>query len=548
MNRILALLLTAALMLSVSACSEAAPAVAETTEAAETQPSPDDDFTGRRFLGIEAISYDDYVMICAKKSQSPTPLIDGLYYDGIEMLYDKENRTYFATVLPSEAWDDLTITNGGDASISFLGTDKLGTSKPDAIAAGKRYKLVTYTEDEYMLANIVFTYFGVMSVTLDNNSDNKSNPIGDRDERGEMRFITCEGEMSSDTFIHIRGGSSRSFPKVSYKLSLIDENDEQNKLKLLNMRSDDDWILLAMYTDESKIRDKLSYDLWGEFAAESNAYGIHNGAQLDYIELILNGRYWGIYGLVVPCDKSQQKLDTENGEALFKIESWEVPSSEKLYGAGESPVVDSIEMKQPEPPTQQAWDCIAPLVGLIFESGNDEFADKIADTVDISNVLDYWIMVNLMSGQDNGWKNMFITYKNNSDGGQTALVCPWDCDLTWGVTWKEDAPLFWVKKTEELVFMVGAGELPNRIIGLDVGGARDMLKEKWAALRESTLDEDKLCERVDALTARVFDSGAFGRDLERWPEGGHVSDDNSYIKVFIKRRLAFLDDYIDELN
>ena len=84
---------------------------------------------------------------------------------------------------------------------------------------------------------------------------------------------------------HIRGGSSRLNPKKSYKMTLYKQNQvgsgtlRKNQVSLLNMRKDDEWLLYAIYSEDTKLRDKLSLDIWNESGAlciESKGhYGLH---------------------------------------------------------------------------------------------------------------------------------------------------------------------------------------------------------------------------------------------------------------------------------
>ena len=57
------------------------------------------------------------------------------------------------------------------------------------------------------------------------------------------------------------------FEKIGYKLKLL-ENDGTTKRKetLPGMRKDDSWQLKALYSDRSKLRDKLSTELWNNIA------------------------------------------------------------------------------------------------------------------------------------------------------------------------------------------------------------------------------------------------------------------------------------------
>ncbi|MHB1152652.1 MAG: CotH kinase family protein [Eubacteriales bacterium] len=533
-------LITVLIMGMIFSCSD------ETAVIAEEKPGAAES-EAAKIMDVEVISYVDYAKICAENEQTTVNIIENLCLNDIPVPYDSIDNSYYLTIAADDHLNKYKLTHDSrEVCIKFVEGLDLNFSLAEAAASGKSYKLFAYDSSSYLLCKIVFTYMPVM--TIDNNGivDDYNYPIASAETDAKMTLTYAGTRQESEIIINIRGGSSRAFPKVSYKMNLVSGSD-QNNLNLIGMREDDDWVLLAIYTDESKIRDRLSYDLWSAFGAKNNNYGIHNGAQIKYIELILNGRYWGLYGLVVPVDKKQQNINDKKGEILCKTESWDIPKSSELRRADSAQTVDSIVMNHPKEPNKVSWGIVADFVELIYESDDNVFMDKIADTADIGNVLDYWILVNVISGEDNAWKNMYITFKKDISG-YTALVCPWDCDLSWGVTWDGDGALFWQYKEKELTRLIGAGELPNRLILLDVNGARRKLQIRWKALRKGILSDDSLIRQVDMLTDEIKKSGTWDREIKRWPSGGHVLDDNLYIKNFIKGRMKFLDEYIEKIN
>ncbi len=64
---------------------------------------------------------------------------------------------------------------------------------------------------------------------------------------------------------NIRGNTSRTYAKKGYKLTLKKQKKNgdivEDKKSLFGLRRDDEWMLNAMYTDSSKIRDKLNADI-----------------------------------------------------------------------------------------------------------------------------------------------------------------------------------------------------------------------------------------------------------------------------------------------
>ncbi len=74
-----------------------------------------------------------------------------------------------------------------------------------------------------------------------------------------------------------------------------------------------------MYNDGTKIRDKLSIDIWNAYGADNNDFKGKLGTDLTYVEVVWDGAYYGIYGLMEPVDAKQVNLKKDNGDAFVGI-------------------------------------------------------------------------------------------------------------------------------------------------------------------------------------------------------------------------------------
>lgn len=54
--------------------------------------------------------------------------------------------------------------------------------------------------------------------------------------------------------IKVRGKTSAGYPKKSYSIEFVDSTNIETDVQLIEMRSDDDWILDAMYIDQARMR------------------------------------------------------------------------------------------------------------------------------------------------------------------------------------------------------------------------------------------------------------------------------------------------------
>ena len=61
--------------------------------------------------------------------------------------------------------------------------------------------------------------------------------------------------------INIRGRASLRYPKHSYTLKILAEDDDAAKVSILGMPPESDWILYAPYPDKTLMRDVLAYEM-----------------------------------------------------------------------------------------------------------------------------------------------------------------------------------------------------------------------------------------------------------------------------------------------
>ncbi len=97
-----------------------------------------------------------------------------------------------------------------------------------------------------------------------------------------------------------RGNTTWSHPKKPYKMKLDEKTD------IFGFGANKHWVLLANYTDEAHMRNKLAYDLSGEMGMPY--------MQSVHVDLILNGEYKGTYQF---CE--QVKIS----KARVNIHDWE---------------------------------------------------------------------------------------------------------------------------------------------------------------------------------------------------------------------------------
>ena len=101
--------------------------------------------------------------------------------------------------------------------------------------------------------------------------------------------------------IKLRGNSSLFFEQKRFTFETKTEDGKDLDAELLGMPADNDWVLLAPYNDISMMRDPFAFDLWREMG--------HWAPRNRYCEVVMNGRYIGVYILCEKIKRGENRLD-----------------------------------------------------------------------------------------------------------------------------------------------------------------------------------------------------------------------------------------------
>jgi hypothetical protein len=481
-------------------------------------------------------------------------ILQNLMFNGETLPYDTESSTFYLPLsMEDENWEYGTFTSG-DEGVSILFKDDFNNiNKKDAIAGNESFEFIAFTNKDYKLYNIVFSGLSIMNITV-----NEGNMEDSAQINMSLYSATTKSEWVKHSManIRVRGFTSAVFPKKGYKLELTKFDDSgntvNNNMSLLNMRKDNDWILYAMYNDDTKVRDKLSIDIWNAFGARDNPFSCNFGTTLEYVELVVNGEYYGIYGLMEPVDA--KKLDiTKSSEAsgqeyIYKKTDPGFLTLDEFVEDSDTITRGGFELKGTSKYgdiSLQSWQPLMNLISVYTIEDDDKFAKAVVETIDINSVTNAWLFLQIVSGLDNKAKNMYYISKITSSGSRIYFV-PWDLDLTWGNVSKDTNNLHTAFERE----MIPEGvnwETGDRVISANVDHSVELVKEKWNVLRKTILTNESLTNRIEELENRVVNSGAMARETKRWPDGGHTTDYNDIIQ-YATDKMDYLDSFFATLG
>ena len=463
--------------------------------------------------------------------------------------FDVQRKTFYISLdMEEETWESLDFMSGQPEYEILFFEDIIRYDKKEIISEGKKFPVLVYNDREYASYYVTFSGLPLINLTTDVG-------IWQENIEGKATFydtdFTRHGIQQSEYNGHIRGNTSRMFPKKGYKINLITDQSgvtELNKMSLFGMREDDDWILHALYNDDTKIRDRLSMEIWERFGADAVSEKGYYGPKMTYVEVFADNRYCGLYGLVEPVDAKQmdlQELDysykrKNPGGLIYQYLTF----SEEKNPYRE---VEGFEIKEGMM-SENAWQPMADLCAWLTLT-DEEFLEQQWELVDIDSALRLWLFIQMITGHDHTAKNVYYVarYDDELKYDYKFYFAPWDMDLTWGNVSVGEINTVYTAFEHETVEHRVYWDVGDRLIETDHEGAKEYVQELYKELRGTVLTDQSIKRVIYELDSEIRNSGAFERDSVRWPEGVHASDCEQLVS-YAKERLAFLDKALYDLE
>ena len=554
-NRTIAALLTAALLTGcLSGCTPTPPA---TPIAAE-----------------ETLASLQSARVETTDMPAPTLLVGGM-----EAIFETEEQCYYASVTDDAEWGVLPLELPDDeGKTAVFAADFSAQRKSALLRKNEPIPVMIYDSESYQLYDLKFSSLPLLAVEtkelpaslhyFDEGEEEEEpveaafadeDPIGVEDTFASVRLLDplaqehgYEPNWTSDARLHIRGRSSREYPKHNYKLELLEEDAEnpgalvERDLPLLGMRSDGDWVLGGMYAEPTKLRDMAAANVWLAITADREAKGDSTGFHLQYVELFINGQYRGLYFLGERIDKKQ--LGLSKGDRMYFSEGdtgkW---YTDFLNLDNDRMVRRGYELRYPK--TRKApydeWQPFSDLVYLIDNADNQTFKAEAAKMIDFDSIIDYWIFVQTASAVDNLIQNTYYAAYKQEDGSYQYQFVPWDFDQTFGNRWAGEPPLLTAEdyntSDTEWSFWI-----TDRLLRNNPDDFRTRLRERYETLRKTVISDDALMGYIEDAQTAVHASGAFERNRKCWPDGGY-QDDLTELRRYVRNRMAWLDSEVKTL-
>lgn len=480
------------------------------------------------------------------RTESREELVENIFIGGVPLMKDQGTGQFYYSMPKSQ--------KNGEQEISWSKKDRvklaiLQNFEGKDLPSGQTVELIAYTKTEWQKIELVCTPLPIMSLQVEGDAEAiekyESSPVQmtlmDNRETAGLHTVQSAGA------IHVRGVGSARFPKKGYRLTLRHGNGEENDMALLGLRNDGDWILYAGYTETEKVRQVFSTKIWREGCGKNNSFGVQNSNDYRYLELFLNGRYWGLYALGYPIDAKQ--LHIGEGEYIFSKQDFLVSESGIDFDTeAEIPGYEIMAGDTVNTDWASIWKPIKSYYKTLLakESTNAE----LKALADENSAIDAWLFTNLIQGVDQVLDegtlyNYRLTTKQTKEGVKI-LFTPWDFDLSWGAVSAENPESMLSPEENILMNLNPVHSLLQR------GDAETLMavENRYKALREGAWSEESMMELIDGYEEDIFASGAYERDFTRWPESAHHAGqtDLSEFKKYVAKRLESMDVFMNGLE
>ncbi|MFX1445355.1 MAG: CotH kinase family protein [Promethearchaeota archaeon] len=354
--------------------------------------------------------------------------------------------------------------------------------------------------------------------TLDN--ENYSNCIFELDsEESSERIEPLEAQ------IKIRGETSATYPKVGYRIELSKGEP------LLGMRDDADWQLFASYYDYTRLKVKLSFNLWRNLLSTNNPTAILPRSR--YVLLYFNGNYQGLYLLAEKNDRKlfglNKELQNDTDDSLiFQAKD---PSNFSIY--------EEDKWEQDWPNEDEGYyimdDIMTNLTKFVNSTSDDDFFNETSGIFTKFykiNLIDFFLFNFFILHKDFWHKNYFII--RNTNPSNFSLI-PWDFDLTFG----QNATTTY-SPTENPEYEIRNNTLLyNRL--LNNTWFRENCSARWIKLRDGIWSNQSIFNTLSYIYGEA--KPYIQSDLNHWNQPVNSEIFINQLQDWISDRLYFCDNH-----
>jgi len=430
-------------------------------------------------------------------------------------------------------WNTSEILKNKDRTELLFGDTYSLSKEISEISKNETYK-VSNNNKSY---TVYTTNFPVINIIT------SESIVNDPKVAAEFRYYDRDTTFISTIGIEHRGNISLKFPKKSLDIEFWEDakSKDSKDVKLKGLRSDDDFVLDAMFNEPLRMRANFSQKLWRKIHSphyQNIEPKAKSGIGEKFVEVFVNNEYQGVFLMVDQVDRKllQLKKKDQNvvhgelykaayyrGATEFK-EAPEFKSSLPHWGGFRLEYPDMVN-------NVYFFDNIQKTTAFVVNSSKNEFASSYKKHFDEQNLIDYYLFINMLRGTDNLGKNYYLA-KQDTDAPY--FIVPWDLDGVLGTVIDG--------REMNITTDILTNNLFTRLWEENPDGYKERVISRWNELRKNEFSDDALFGAINTHVAKFKEEHIFEREALIWKQS-HGDASVEFMTTWLEKRLAFLDDH-----
>ncbi len=403
-----------------------------------------------------------------------------------------------------------------------------------------------------VLFTITFSLFGVIfyqdaiesivypselpSISIDVSSD-----ITDISKNCWLKVSPISSKDSQSTWAN-RPLAGRIRKRNSDEGFSIELNQREN---LLQIRNDDDWILLPSGNNLDAIRTKLSFDFYNLIYEPESNYRLPHS---ELVDLYINGQFKGIFLLSERIDRGMLDLKTEDinnpeqNDVIIKTMGWDGDFFE-------TPNFPESNIEQLYPNSISNTYRIVDLIDFVLNSTEEEFYDEntgIFSLLDKNSVIDNFLF-GLFSGNNiiEGFSYFLIYNHERAENSAGFSFLPWHFEQSFGYSKYGKIPQsLWLNKEDNKIDPVVWSNLYNRLLFPEESSSINSnflsdVKNRWNNIFNNYWKIEELIDYFDNIYSTVQNSL-----IQTGYENSFYEEFKDSIHNWIEKRLPLLNEIL----
>lgn len=227
------------------------------------------------------------------------------------------------------------------------------------------------------------------------------------------------------------------------------------------------------YADNTRMRNKLSMDVF-QAMQEDVDDTLRIGGRLDWVEVFVNGKYFGVYEM--GTQDNRETFPPDSSDELFKLDVamplFSLPHSQNF-----------IQLF-PDMRTESRETSLVEFLRFVNSFSDTEFHDGVDTMLDVDRFIDFMLLLNFTGNYDGQHANIFVGREN---GAGHYYIVPRDYDRA-----------FYPNKAKQWM-----GNLLDSRLRAEMPDYKTRMRTRWQALRQGPCSDAALDRLVDGYVARL---------------------------------------------